>query len=74
MEFIKKQTPPQVINDPGKPYKQIQPDVVSVYGVVNPNYNYWNTPLVYGVTEPIDTFKDNAFKILMNTENENEKD
>ena len=74
VEFIKKQTPPQVINDPGKLYKQIRPDVVSVYGVVNPNYNYWNTPLVYGVTEPINTFKDNAFKILMNTENENEKD
>lgn len=44
-------------------------DVVSVYGVVNPNYNYWNTPLVYGVTEP-----DNAFKTLMNKENEDEKD
>lgn len=48
-------------------------DVVFVYGVVNPKDNDWNTPVVYGVTEP-SIFKNPDLKTFINKENNNEKD
>jgi organic radical activating enzyme len=44
-------------------------DVVFVYGVVNPKDNDWNTPVVYGVTEP-SIFKNPDLKTFINKENE----
>lgn len=48
-------------------------DVVFVYGVVNPKDNNWNTPLVYGVAEPTNIFKDSDLKTFINKENKNDQ-
>ena len=48
-------------------------DVVFVYGIVNPKDNDWNTPVVYGVTEP-SIFKNPDLKTFINKENNNEKE
>jgi hypothetical protein len=53
VEWVKRLTPPQYINDTEKPSKKIPSDVVFVYGVAMPKENNdWNTTVVYGVTKP----------------------
>lgn len=72
IKFPKKIELPDDLLDECKKIK-IPPDVVFVYGVVIPKDNDWNTPVVYGVTEP-SIFKDTNFKTSLNKENNNEKD
>jgi hypothetical protein len=72
-KFPKKMELPDGLFDECKKI-EIPSDVVFVYGVVMPKENNnWNTPVVYGVTEP-SIFKNPDLKTFINKENNNEKD